>query len=80
MDTDLIEYQEWRVTGTPGGAFERYDFTWSPLRNPHLGDPERAARGFVALIKSANGGTPWEDGPHLSHRTVTVTEWTAEPA
>lgn len=67
-------FEEWRVTGTPGHGYPPYDFTWSPMRNPHLGDnPEQAARGFVAAIESAGGA--WDDGPHLSRRTVTVTDW-----
>lgn len=65
-------YEEWRVTGQPAGDYPPYDFTWSPFRNPHLGDPERGARGFIALVTAVGG---WTDGPHLSRRTVTVSEW-----
>lgn len=65
-------YIEWRVTGDPGGGFPPYDFTWSPFRNPHLGDAEAGARGFISLIASHDG---WPDGPHLQKRTVTVTDW-----
>lgn len=68
----MTTYEEWRVTGDPGGGFPLYEFTWSPMRNSHLGDPEAGARGFVALIESVGG---WPEGPYLSHRTVTVTEW-----
>ncbi|MBM0235944.1 hypothetical protein JNW88_00380 [Micromonospora sp. ATA32] len=66
-------FEEWRVTGDPGGGYPPYEFTWSPMRNPHLGDPERGARGFLAAIESVGGR--WADGPHLSRRTVTVTDW-----
>jgi hypothetical protein len=65
-------YEEWRVTGDPRDGSEPYEFTWSPFRNPHLGDPEVGARGFVRLVRSHEG---WTDGPHLHKRTVTVTEW-----
>lgn len=65
-------YEEWRVTGQPTGDYPPYDFTWSSYRNPHLGDPERGARNFAATI---NGAGRWDDGPHLSRRTVTVTGW-----
>jgi hypothetical protein len=71
-------YEEWRVTGQLDGGFPPYNFTWSPWRNPHLGDPEAAARGFVALIRSHHG--TWDDGPHLSYRTVTVTDWRPVPS
>jgi len=70
-------YEEWRVTGQPDGGYPPYDFTWSPFRNPHLGECEAGARGFVAGIRKY--GT-WPDGPHLSRRTVTVTEWREVPA
>jgi hypothetical protein len=66
-------YEEWRVTGLPGQGYPPYAFTWSLLRNPHLGDPETGARGFMATIPAFT--EHWEDGPHLSHRTVTVTAW-----
>lgn len=69
----LSTYEEWRITGDPGEGYSPYEFTWSPARNPHLGDdPEKGARGFVRLIESVGG---WPDGPHLHKRTVTVTEW-----
>lgn len=66
-------FEEWRVTGQPRGLAPgvRYDFTWSPERNPHLGDAETAARHFVGIAHV----TPWADGPHLSKRTVTRTAW-----
>ncbi|GAB1642551.1 hypothetical protein [Krasilnikovia sp. MM14-A1259] len=70
----MTTYEEWRVTGDPGAGFPKYDFTWSPERNPDLGDPETGARKFVALIASCGG---WPDGPHLQRRTKTVTEWEA---
>lgn len=67
-------YEEWRVTGDPGGGFPPYNFVWSPFRNPGLGEGEAEARGFMKLIESHGG---WPDGPHLHHRTLTVTEWEA---
>lgn len=73
-DPKAETFEEWRVTGKPTGSYPPYDFTWSPLLNPHLGDPEQSATRFVALV-TAGGG--WDEGPHLSHRTVTVTEWEA---
>jgi hypothetical protein len=68
-------FEEWRVTGRPGQGYPPYEFTWSLLRNPHLGDPETGARGFFSTIPAFT--ERWEDGPHLSRRTVTVTEWEA---
>lgn len=67
-------FDEWRVTGNPGHGYPLYDFTWSPDRNPHLGDPEAGARGFVELI-TAHHADPWDAGPHLHHRRVTRTPW-----
>lgn len=74
----MSTYEEWRVTGTPGKGYPPYSFTWSPGvdRFPRADDPEREARGFVALFEDS--GTTWADGPHLHKRTVTVTDW--EPA
>lgn len=66
-------FEEWRVTGDPGGGFPLYEFTFSPMRADP--DPEAAARGLVALIAETGG---WPDGPHLHSRTVTVTAWKAE--
>lgn len=63
-------YEEWRVTGQPGRGYPPYEFTWSTLRNPHLGEAEGAARAFMAQELD------WDDGPHLHRRTVTITEWT----
>lgn len=65
-------YEEWRVTGRVRG--EDYDFTWSKLRNPHLGDPEQGARKFAERI-----AVDWDDGPHLHRRTVTIREWRPAP-
>lgn len=80
MGTAVTErtFEEWRVTGNPGPDHPPYDFTWSPMLNPHLGDPERSARGFVTAIESV--GTPWVDGPHLMRRTVAVTDWERQEA
>lgn len=61
-------YEEWRVTGTVQG--EDYDFTWSKLRNPHLGDPEQGARKFAERL-----AVTWDDGPHLHHRTIVIHSW-----
>lgn len=72
----MTTFEEWRVTGTPDDDAPPYDFTWSPYRNHHLGDPEAGARRFVALIADHGG---WPDGPHLEHRTVTVSAWIREP-
>jgi hypothetical protein len=66
------EFEEWRVTGCHGEGDEPYDFTWSPDRNPHLGDPEAGARKFVAKVNEYGG---WSDGPHLSMRAVSRTPW-----
>lgn len=68
MDEQSGTYEEWRVTGKVRG--EDYDFTWSKLRNPHLGDPEQAARNFAEKI-----AVEWDDGPHLHRRTATITLW-----
>lgn len=73
----MTTYEEWRVTGQPGEMFNGadwppYDFTWSLRTNPHLGDPERAARDFMAKVGQYD---TWRDGPHLHKRTVTVTDW-----
>jgi len=73
----VTTYDEWRITGTPGQDYPPYDFTISPFLNPHLGDPETEARNFVAMHAAL--GDPWEDGPHLHCRTVTVTEWQDPP-
>lgn len=67
----MTSYEEWRVTGDPGGGFPAYSFTWSPVRGDV--DPERTARGFVRLVEDV--AEVWADGPHLHRRTVTVTEW-----
>jgi hypothetical protein len=73
----VTTYEEWRVTGRfahtqPSGS-DQYEFTWSPVRNPHLGNPERGARDFIRLMHDVER---WTDGPHLHKRTVTVTDWT----
>lgn len=73
----MTTFEEWRVTGDPGDGYPPYEFTWSPFRNPQLGEPEACARSFAALVDQHGR---WPDGPHLEHRTVTVTEWTRETA
>lgn len=70
----MTTYEEWRVTGEPGYGFPSYEFVWSDGRNSHLGDPEQAARQFVALIQQPDH-TKWDEGPYLSRRTVTVSDW-----
>ena len=69
-------YEEWRVTGEPGHGFPTYDFTYSLRSNPRGKDPEAAARAFMAHLNGVVDS--WDDGPHLSHRTVTEGDW--EPA
>lgn len=76
MNDQSGTFDEWRVTGSPGAGYPPYDFTWSKRRNPHLGDPVQGARAFMATV-GAREGSSWEDGPHLQHRTVTITEWEA---
>lgn len=68
----MTSYEEWRVTGDPGGGFPPESFTWSPVGPPAWEFPESEARNFMRLIESVGG---WPDGPHLHRRTVTVTEW-----
>jgi hypothetical protein len=70
----VTTYEEWRAIGSIGG--EPYEFTWSPQRNPHLGDPQAAARKFVKAFRDV--GIDVESELRLEHRTVTVTEWQAE--
>lgn len=65
----VTEYEEWRVTGRPGGGYPPYEFVWSAREG--YDDPEATARAFVAMTRKND----WEDEPHLSRRTVTVTEW-----
>lgn len=61
---------EWRVTGRPYVSDrEIFEFVWSPLSTPWLGDSETAARQFMAI------GSGWADGPHLSMRSVEIGEW-----
>lgn len=70
---EIEEFEEWRVTGDPGHNFPYYGFTWSPDVNPQLGDPETAARAFIARI--AEHPTEWVDGPRLSMRRVKRSKW-----
>lgn len=72
----LETWVEWRVTGDPGHGFPAYEFVWSRYAGPveHRQNPEAAARAFVGLMHSEDH-TPWVDGPHLSRRTVTRTQW-----
>lgn len=69
------EYEEWRVTGEPGHGYPTYEFVWSPLINPQLGDAKEAALAFIEKIWIRDD---WLIGPYLSHRTVTVTDWKTE--
>lgn len=61
-------YIEWRVRGVSDPDWPPYEFVWS--KRTHPGDPESAARAMVRVIADS-----WVDGPYLSHRTVTITEW-----
>ena len=71
----MTTYEEWRVVGTVDG--KPYEFTWSPQLNPHLGDPEQAARRFIERF--AEVGIEFDDADlRMTRRTVTVTDW--EPA
>lgn len=60
---------EWRVTGEPGDGYPSYSFTWrsDDDRWPTPKQAEAAARLFVSRV------APWDEGPHLHHRTVTYT-------
>lgn len=63
---------EWRITGEPGrGTYPHYEFTFrsGDERWPTPDLAETAAREFVEKMQG------WDDGPHLSHRTVTYTDW-----
>jgi hypothetical protein len=63
-------FEEWMVTGDPGEGYPTYRHVYSRRLNPDLTDPEGAARRFIANTRIA-----WWEGPYLSRRTVTVTEW-----
>jgi hypothetical protein len=60
--------EEWRITGDPGHGYPPYRFTF---RSDQYQDPEASARKFCEL------GGDWANGPHLSHRTVTYSAWSA---
>jgi hypothetical protein len=72
-------YTEWRVHGVPDVVGEPYEFVWSELLNAHLGDAEEAAKNFRNMIDEAPDKWPgrkrWIEGPFLSRRTVSITEW-----
>lgn len=73
VERHVTEHEEWRVTGEPGQDYPPYDFVWSTFRGTDHGHhPERSARGFIELVRDGPG---WVDGPYLSRRTVTATEW-----
>lgn len=65
-------FEEWRVHGHPDAACPPYDFVWSLQRNPHLGDPEEAARSFFENLRT---WAQWEEGPTLSRRVVRISDW-----
>jgi hypothetical protein len=68
-------YEEWRVTGQPGGGYPPYEFVWSRrLRPAAEDDPEAAARRFIEVV----GPESWAGGPYLSRRTVVISDWTEE--
>ena len=72
---------EWRVTGEPGQGYPSYSFTWrsGDDRWPTPEQAEAAARAFVAqfpkMWNEMPSLEPWVEGPDLSHRTVTYTDW-----
>ena len=72
----MSTYEEWRVTGT---YVECLPITGTShlaiFSGKKLADPERQAREWMAAAVKVE---PFADGPHLHHRTVTVTDW--EPA
>lgn len=69
----MTSYEEWRVTGAWDG--EPREEVFSP-RDGYI-TPEETARAFVA--REIKYGVGWTDGPHLSRRRVTVTEWEETP-
>lgn len=76
-------YEEWRVHGHPGDGYPPYEFVWSRRLSPNLDDPEAAARSFVEMVRtgperSRGFRSPWVDGPHLSSRTVVISDWKDE--
>lgn len=76
-------YTEWRVTGVPDYVGQQYEFVWSELLNPRLGDAETAAKNFQDMIVNGPDRWPgrkaWLEGPVISTRTVTITEWVDQP-
>jgi len=69
------QWDEWRVTGDPGGEFGAYSFIWSKARGDE--QPEVPARLLMRRLEDQD--EPWKDGPHLHRRTVTVTDWIPAP-
>lgn len=63
---DAGEYAELRVVAAPD-----YDFTWSLLRNPHLGEPEVALRRFLDQVAKSVHLTNIK----VMRRTITVGPW-----
>lgn len=59
--------EEWRVSGDPGPSFGFYNFVWP--RSGHIEDGEEQARTFYNLVTDGEH-VPWDDGPHLHHRTI----------
>lgn len=64
----LDSYEEWQVTGQPEVGQPPYSFTWSPRRNPQLGDAGLAAKAFLQRL--AQRGASWAAGPHLARWIV----------
>jgi len=62
-----MAYEEWRVTGKP-----RLRTIEQRYSGEDYHDPEEAARIYISNVIIGSG---WADGPHLSKRTVTVTDW-----
>lgn len=69
----MTSYEEWRVTGRWAG----FPFEKTFLPEEGYDAPEADARAFVA--RQANESHNWADGPRLSRRTVTVTDWEEAP-
>ena len=57
----MTTYEEWRVSGIP--------------RTTQLRMTYRSEADARALIERETTHDEWTDGPHLHHRTVTVTDW-----
>lgn len=82
-ETTVTVVEHWIVTGEPGPIsglpelnhlrYPTYRFVWSSADPRWLGEKaELEARHFATTAAPSRPGMPpWEDGPHLHHRTVT---------